>query len=324
MTRLETWRWAIRAFRKEILEFRFDYPIEEVLLAGPKRSLQYYIFSERLFLDAMRLDGNGIPLHCSRTFVSYNPAYIAWYGLVHLERSIRQDDAAGRDVFLKQVQWLVDNAVRREDGSIVWPLTFDWREGDCLFRAPWISAMIQGLAISALVRAHRIIGDGHVLDLCRGATRVFEKDVQDGGVRTFEVGHAVYEEYPGFPLPRVLDGYLFSLLGLYDFVAETQDSNARELLSDGINGLKYLLPFWDYRGRWSRYGAHGYLCPPHYHRLNGALLASLARLTGDGLLDRYATSWASDRLGAAAKAEIFLTFLLTKNWCRIRHFRRRQ
>jgi heparosan-N-sulfate-glucuronate 5-epimerase len=321
MTPLNTWQWALRAFRKEVLDFRVDYPIEEVALAGPSDSLHYYVYSERLFFDAMELDAKGIPIHRSRTFETYNPAYVAWYGLMRLERSLRNGEDAGREAFLRQVQWLRDHAVRRDDDSVIWPLTFDWVEGKCRLRAPWVSAMIQGLAISALIRAHRALGDDQLLDLCRAALGIFEKSVQDGGVVTIDNGHAVYEEYPGFPLPRVLDGFLFSLLGLYDLVTETQDAKARQLLTDGLDGLRHLLPFWDYRGKWSWYGSHGYLCPPQYNRLNSALLGSLARLSSDPCLQRYAVAWRADRLRWWSRAEIFMSFVATKNWSRLRHLR---
>jgi len=174
-----------------------------------------------------------------------------------------------------------------------------------------------------LVRAHRIEHDAELLDLARAALAVFEKNIPDG-VRTIEGGHALYEEYPGFPLPRILDGFLFSLLGLHDLAAETQDTKAQELLTDGLAGLKHVLPFWDYRGKWSWYGAHGYLSPPQYNRLNSALLASLARITQDPLLERYAAAWRPNRLGQWSRLEIFLVFLLSKNVCRIRHLRTRK
>ena len=55
MTRWNGWRWAVRALRNEVLEFRLEYPIEETPLAGPNDSLHYYVFSERLFRDSMEL-----------------------------------------------------------------------------------------------------------------------------------------------------------------------------------------------------------------------------------------------------------------------------
>ena len=36
-------KWAGRALRNELLDFRFHYPIEAVPVAGPKQSLHYYV-----------------------------------------------------------------------------------------------------------------------------------------------------------------------------------------------------------------------------------------------------------------------------------------
>ena len=316
--------WAAMAQQKELWGFRFDYPIEPVPAAGPRDSLHYYVFSDRLFFDAMEPDADGIPVHRSRHFRTYNPAYVAWYALMSLEQWLRDEDPAGRQTFLRQVQWLTDHAVEREDGSVVWPLTFDWQEGASRLKAPWISAMVQGLVISTLLRAYRITGDGALLDRCRRAAAVFELDIADGGVRAVAPGGATYEEYPAYPLPRVLDGYLFSLLGLYDLWAQTEQPRVRQLFAEGVQGLRATLPSWDYRGRWSWYGSHGYLCPPHYNKLNLALLTSLASLSGEPTLRRYAEAWAPARLSTWQRAEVYLVFLLTKNRSRLRRLLRRQ
>lgn len=321
---LEPLWWAGRALRSELWGFRFDFPLETVPTAGSRESLHYYVYSERLFFDTMELDPEGIPAQRSWAFgKAYNPAYVAWCGLMSLERALRGKDPAGLTAFLKQVKWIVAHGVPRDDGSIVWPYTLDWREGACLLKAPWICAMAQGLAISALVRGYRITRQEHLLDLCRAATTVFEKNVEEGGVRTLEGGHALYEEYPAYPLPRVLDGFLFSLLGLYDLAVETGDRAVFELFADGMDGLKHTLPFWDYRGKWSWYGSHGFLCPPHYNKLNGALLSALGRLSGEPALERYAQRWDPRRLNALRRAEVFLVFLVTKNRARLKKYLRR-
>jgi len=310
--------WAKRALQKELLGFRFDYPIETVSAAGPQDSLRYYVYSDHLFFDAMELDAQGIPLHRSRTFgATYNPAYVGWYGLVNLERHVRGLDRSS--AFLRQLEWLETHAVRRDDGAVVWPYTAVFEEGYCLLKPPWICAMAQGLAISLLVRGYRVTGQSHLLDLCHAATRVFDKSVDDGGVRTLEDGYALYEEYPGYPLPRVLDGFLFSLLGLYDLAVQTGDRHVVQLFTEGMAGLRHTLEFWNYRNKWSWYGSHGYLCPPHYNKLNAALLASLARVTSDATVQRYADAWDPQRLTLPERIEVFLVFLLSKNLSRLRH-----
>jgi len=317
---LKPLRWAARALRNELLGFRFHYPLETVAGAGGRDSLHYYVYSDRLFFDAMALDASGIPVLRARTVgEARNPAYVAWYGLVMLERWLRGLDDTGNVAFARQVDWLVEHAVHRDDGAAVWPYMFDWREGRCQLRAPWICGMAQGLAISALVRAYRMTGREPLLDLCRAAAHVFEKTVDDGGVRTLEQGHAIYEEYPGYPLARVLDGFLFILLGLRDLAVETGDARIHDLFSDGVAGLQQSLDFWDYRGRWSWYGSHGYLCPPQYNTLNAALLRALSDVTDEPALRERADRWHPRHRGPMTRLEIFLVFLATKNLSRLRH-----
>ena len=181
--------------------------------------------------------------------------------------------------------------------------------------------MIQGLAISALVRAHRLKPEPALIDLCRAALAVYRKDVHEGGVRTTENGKVLFEEYPVYPLPRVLDGFLFSLLGLYDCWVEAEDELARSLFDEGVRGLVQNLEFWDYENRWSWYGSHGYLAPPHYHTLNRMLLVALARLTGEAALLRHAQSWDPAEMSTLDRLRVFSVFFGTKqrsrlkSWC---------
>ncbi len=319
---LDSLWWAAHAFKREFIDFRFEYPISVRPTAHLGTSLHYYVQSDRLFSDAMEMDPQGTPMQRLRIIgTTYNPAYVAWYGLMRLDRALEHADSAGTQSFLGQVEWLVTHGVRRKDDAIVWPYTFDWQEGHCTLRAPWISAMAQGLAMSALIRGYRITRRAQLLDLCYGAVRVFEEDIREGGVRTLESGHALYEEYPAYPLPRVLDGFLFSLLGLYDLSVETKDQRIRQLFIAGIDGLKHALPFWNYRNKWSWYGSHGCLCPPHYHMLNCQLLSVLGQLSSESILARTVELWSPARLLALDKLEIFLVFALTKNLARVR-FRR--
>jgi heparosan-N-sulfate-glucuronate 5-epimerase len=311
--------WALRALRKEVWGFRFDYPLEVISDAGGSDSLHYYIYSERLFFDVMEVNGDGIPMHRLRRFgATYNPAYVAWYALANLERGLRRVDPAGEKIFLRQVDSLVSRAMRTADGAVAWPCMFDWHEGRSFLKAPWISALTQGLVMSALVRAHRLTGRAAFLELALDAVKVFEKNVRDGGVRSFENGRVLFEEYPAYPLPRILDGFLFSLLGLHDVAVATRDVGVAQLFSDGVKGLSETLPFWDYRQKWSWYGSHGYLCPPHYNKLNVVLLTSLARITADPRLAQYARDWAPERLSIVDRLELFSLFIFTKNRSRLR------
>jgi heparosan-N-sulfate-glucuronate 5-epimerase len=310
---------AVRALKKEIFEFSFNYPLYTVPESLVKDSLHYYLYSDALAWEALRLDRNGIPKAWYRvTGAVYWPAYIAWYGLVQLGHYLRRGDEANLSSFLKQVSWLEKNAVLRSDGTVVWPMNFDYPNGAVLLKAPWISAYTQGLVISALVRAWRLTKRPELLELLKNSAKVFELDVKDSGVRVLLEGHTLYTEIPGGPLPGILDGFMTSLIGLYDLYVETEEPVVGRLFEEGIAGLKYALPRWDYRSKWSWYDC-AYLSPPAYHNLNCLLLEVLAGLSKQPRLAEYAQRWSPKQLSALDRTEIYLGFVLTKNANRLRH-----
>jgi hypothetical protein len=162
-------------------------------------------------------------------------------------------------------------------------------------------------------------GRPRLLELLRASRRIFELDVAGGGVRESLASGALYSELPGQSVPGILDGFMSSLLGLYDLFVETGDPAVGKLFSDGIEGLKSMLPRWDYRKRWSWYASREYLCPPAYHWLNRVLLETLGRLSSEPLLTEYAEAWKHQNLSLLGRAEIYLAFLITKNACRVRN-----
>jgi len=315
----ESLGYAIRAIRKEVFGFQFAYPLEVVSEAGSRDSLHYYLYSDSLSWEAMRLDGAGIPRTWDRTSgTNYWPGYIAWYGLVNLGHYLRRRDQMSLDVFLKQIGWLEHHAVVK-DGAAIWPMNFDYLVQPVFLKAPWISAHVQGLVISALVRGWRVTRNPHLLELLTKSAKVFESDVEDNGLRVRVDEHVLYTEAPGYPPPGILDGFMTSLLGLYDLFVETGNSRVGELFTQGVDGLKYMLPTWNYRNKWSWYGSRAYLCPPAYHCLNRLLLATLARLSNESYFAECAESWDPNRLSLLERTEIFLAFVSTKNACRIKH-----
>jgi hypothetical protein len=315
--------YALRTFWEEAAEFRFAYPLMAVPEAGPKESLHYYWYKYKKNppkRTILRLDKDGIGMAWARTTgVAYMPGYIAMYGLANLGHYLRNGNREHLDIFLNQSNWLEQNAVTREDGAVVWQHNVDLQEGTILLKAPWVSSNTQGLVISALIRAWRITRRPRLLELLKGSSRMFEIDWASGGVRVQAEGHIVYTEFPGLPAPGIMDGFMTSLLGLFDLYVETDDKTVYQLFLDGIEGLKHFLPRWDYRKKWSFYSNRGYLCQPMYHWLNQVLLISLARVTGEPCFAEYGDAWNPVRLSVHDRAEIYVAFLLTKNGCRLKH-----
>jgi len=110
-----------------------------------------------------------------------------------------------------------------------------------------------------------------------------------------------------------------SLLGLHDLFVETEDPKVGQLFRAGLDGLKNLLPWWDYRRKWSWYGCRCYLSPPAYHCQNRLLLSVLARLSGETILAEYADRWDPANLSQSERRRIYLEFLVSKNAFRLKH-----
>ena len=314
---------AARTLYEEVAEFRFDYPVMAAPEAGPKESLHPYLYKYAKtppYRSVMRLDSNGIARVWGReTGIVYRPAFVAMHGCSHLSEYLLSGGREHLDIFLNQVEWLEKHAVLRADGAVVWPHDFDMQEGPVRLRAPWVSSYAQGHVISALVRGWRITRRPRLLELLQGSARVFELDCEHNGVRVEAEGHVVYTEVPGLPAPGIMDGFMRSLLGLYDLYVETGDRKVWELFGQGVEGLRHFLPRWDYRRKWSLYSNAEYLCPPAYHCLNRMLLTVLARLTGESYFTEYAEAWDPAHLSRLDRAEIYLAFLATKNACRWRY-----
>ena len=146
------------------------------------------------------MDAAGIPhVRLRLPGTVYKPAYIAWWGLVNLGHFLRHGDEKSRSVFLNQVNWLESQAATRDDGAVVWPNRFDCVQGNTLLKAPWVSAYDQGLAISALVRGYRLTKKPHLLELLKNASKIFELDVSQGGVRVSSGMQSLFMELPGGP-----------------------------------------------------------------------------------------------------------------------------
>jgi hypothetical protein len=93
----------------------------------------------------------------------------------------------------------------------------------------------------------------------------------------------------------VLNGMIFSLCGVYDFVRVFPNNKlAKKIFDDGINTLKNILPEYDLN-YWSKYN----LCEANfypkidpatvgYQRLHITQLKMLYKLTGEKIFNNYA------------------------------------
>ncbi len=240
---------------------------------------------------------NGIPLvvfEGDKGAPKIYPITVAQMALGYYEKWLKTEDEDLRERFLHLADWFTDKQEIREKDMGVWEVHFSLPK---LYRLkpPWISAMGQGQAISVLLRAHQISGDGDYLSAAARAIKAFDRNIEDGGVTTTEKdGYVFYEEYPSVPYSHVLNGFMFSLWGLYDYHLYSGDAHAMDLFDRGIDTLLRYLPRYDL-GYWSRYDLYPIrvtlIASWFYHQLHIDQLKVMYLLTGRKFLNQTAIKW---------------------------------
>lgn len=288
-------------------KFNVDYEVDikENYLS---KEYYYYLDSEVLFLSQVEYDNDGVIFHKYNGIVGkignqYNPSYIAWFGLINVNKYLDSGDERYLSIAVKYSEWLVKNFNSNEKA---WTYAFDKYEGTTFLKAPWKSAMAQGLAISLLTRTGKICNQKKFLEIANKALDVFDVNIKDGGVRTDKGGCVFFEEYPATPNTFVLDGFCFSLIGLYDLWKYTGNIRSLSLFNKGVECLNSNIVFWDYRGKWSWYGMHNYLCSAVYNKLNSCLVRIIGALSKNTKLVSLGQNWDPNNLNRTGKLEIFL------------------
>jgi heparosan-N-sulfate-glucuronate 5-epimerase len=215
--------------------------------------------------------------------VEDNPVTVAHWALQTWSRGERRP-------MLTAADWLVE----RQRGDGAWAYLFDFDAVGVPMRAPWISAMAQGMGVSVLVRAYDATHQRHYLRRARRALEPFTRPVARGGVRTRWDGVLWYEEYPGAASQHVLNGFEFALLGLHDLADRSR--RARGLWRAGVVGLAAKIATFDAPAvRSQYYAALGLGRQPvgaGYKHEHAILTRTIARLTGRRVLRAYAARWA--------------------------------
>ena len=113
------------------------------------------------------------------------------------------------------------------------------------------------------------------------------------------MGLPFYEEYPTKTPSLVLNGFMFSLFGLYDLsCTESEKSElAKQLFHDGIHTLETVLPMYE-GGYCSRYDlSHITAAPksglknPFYHPIHVNQLVALQSIHHSPVFEYYIKEW---------------------------------
>uniref|UniRef100_A0A8R1DN43 Heparosan-N-sulfate-glucuronate 5-epimerase n=1 Tax=Caenorhabditis japonica TaxID=281687 RepID=A0A8R1DN43_CAEJA len=240
---------------------------------------------------------------------------LGFRGQVTVKQRVVQRKEQHEHAFRASADWLAKS--QDSQGGWAVPVERSIAERKLVLPPGWHSAMAQGHGISVLTRAYHQFSDKKYLDSAISALEIFKKNASEGGVRASFFGTIWYEEYPTTPGSFVLNGFLYSLIGLYDLSqldvsTESEDvrskvKEAQELYQLGVKSLKQLLPLYDtgsgtiYDLRHVALGTAPNLARWDYHAVHVYLLKWIAGIEKDDLLAKTADRWIGYAYGKRAK-----------------------
>jgi len=245
-----------------------------------------------------KFDENGIPVNKTYIDVSdkdyvYFPISIGQMGLSVFHTFLETGSDRDKQRFMKFVNWFYEHAEISDEFGARWMT--DVALPQYKNEGPWASAFSQARGINILLRGYQLTKDKKYAELAEKALKPFTISSDQGGVTSFTEWGPFYEEYTSTVPTMVLNGMIFSLCGLRDFVRVFPENElAKKLFDEGIQTLIHVLPKYDL-GFWSRYNLckaewHPEVDPStiNYQRLHVTQLNLLYGITGNKLFKDYA------------------------------------
>lgn len=253
---------------------------------------------------SLQLDESGVPMVFQGGKFNYSAGTVAIAALAEHGRSL---DSHDNTKFLILANKLL--SLMSPDGALRYAYPYRHYTSTQAMAPGWTSGMDQGMAMSVFARAYSVDRDKKWLNAGNKALKFLQTPYPYGPQSTLEEldpslsRRVFFLEYPAEPNVFTLNGYMFTLLGLYDWSTEADSSEARKIFKDGIDTLVKILPYYDL-GTFSAYDlsyiTHSrlpYLQPraphiaPRYHAIHIAQLRALSSVTGDKFLSERAEKW---------------------------------
>jgi hypothetical protein len=194
-----------------------------------------------------------------------------------------------KQYLINNADWLVKNSRNYGNYSL---LEYYFPYPTYEMPVPWRSGMAQGQGIQAMICAYKITNNTEYLDVAKLFLNSFFVEVKDGGVTYKNEEGWWYEEYSheNGTNPHVLNGMMFSVLGIYDYYQLTNDSESKFLFERGISSLKHNLPKFD-RNAYSNYDILGNVASKYYHDIHISQTQQLYDITAEKIFIKFNERW---------------------------------
>ena len=232
-------------------------------------------------------DADGLPMKRVGTGLYYGPAGLAQYGIIYEDAYRRTGDGDYLAIARKVMNKLMALGVKSNGGVFI-QYQFDFpmhRIPTEVMKAPWYSAMAQGIALSLAVRLCQDTGE----EIFKTDADLLFASMNHLGrgsspwVTYVAAGYVWLEEYPEpmTPSDHTANGFNFALFGLYDYYQETKDPAALQLLRGSLTTMRHYISAYRRPGTYSKYCLRHGQPQPKYHKIVTGQLVFLYKMSGD-------------------------------------------
>jgi hypothetical protein len=247
------------------------------------------------------VDSHGIRLRRLNGVLYYNPVALAQQGLGLVDAYEQTQDDRYRDLAIRVADKLRSMARRSPTAR---PATFFPYDADFFMhgrrteriRAPWYSSMAQGMIVSFFVRLAAIQESTLLKDASAALSSLIPNPIVPGRpwVSTIDRDRYLWlEEYPTAH-DHTLNGFMFTMFGIYDLWLATSDPVAMTLFQGGTATLRHFLPRFENPGGISFYCLKHHVMSAGYHGTHVWQLRMMGRMTGDGFFTAMSKRFFAD------------------------------
>jgi len=239
---------------------------------------------------AGKFDENGVPMIGLEDEFIYSPVNICQYGFM-LHANYMENPSSKTLQQLKNLLNKLDELkTESADKAVWWSTHFDKKYH---IQPPHASAMTQGECISFYLRMYQILNDTSLLETAIKSYNFLDVAYSEKGVKRIDQdGNLWYEEFPSDPPSYVLNGFIYTLFGLYDLYRVTKRVDVKEKIDQCIKTLNSNLAKFD-AGYWSYYDLLKKELVRYYYQKNVHVpqLRVLHIMTKDTIFKKYADKW---------------------------------
>ena len=240
------------------------------------------------------LDQNGLPvLPVDDGSSIYFPIAIFQYGLGAYDCFLLEHKAEMRDRMLQCADWAVEH--QQSDGG--WN-NFFYEKPDHPY-----SSMAQGEGVSLVLRAWTETQSEKYAAAAHKAVQFMLRPIEDGGTTEYLGDEVFLHEFTDKPV--VLNGWIFSIFGLYDYCLAFPQTEIRGKMDATIATMASHLQDYD-TGYWSKYNCEKMITSPFYHNLHIAQMQAMYALTGNSVFQDTQKRWEMYQHSPIRRARSFL------------------